>query len=197
MLKRSLIGLGIGLGVLAACFMLLVAGATAGGIVAYLSARYAAPDSPPQACQEPGPLPPMWTEPSERWRQWPELGPMPHEQAPDPLWRLVSAVRVTEVVTDSPADEAGVEVDDVIIAIDGIALDANHDLSEVIHGHDPGDEIALTIVRRGDDTKVFELEVTLGRNRDDEGEIVTYLGIWYRYLGAAVRALPPGEGSWD
>jgi S1-C subfamily serine protease len=122
---------------------------------------------------------------------------MPHEQAPDPLWRLVSAVSVIEVVPDGPADEAGVEVDDVIIAIDGIALDANHDLSEVIHGHDPGDEIMLTIARRGDDTEVFELKVTLGRNRDDEGEIVTYLGIWYRPLGAAVRALPPGEGLWD
>lgn len=190
MLKRSLIGLGIGLGVLAACFMLLVAGATAGGMVAYLSARYTAPDSPPQACEEPGPSP------ERRW-QWPEPGPMPREQAPDPLWRLVSAVRVTEVVPDSPADDAGVKVNDIIIAIDGIALDANHDLSEVIQGHDPGDEIMLTVARRGDDTKVFELEVTLGRNRDDESEIVTYLGISYRYLGAAVRALPPGEDSWD
>ena len=124
---------------------------------------------------------------------------MPYEQAPDPLWRLVSAVRVTEVVPDSPADDDGVEVADVIIAIDGIALDANHDLSEVIQGHDPGDEIMLTVARRGDDTKVFELEVTLGRNRDDESEseIVTYLRISYRYLGAAVRALPPGEDSWD
>ena len=197
MLKRSLIGLGIGLGVLAACSMLLVAGVTAGGMVAYLSARYVAADSPSEACEEPGPPPPMWTEPPERWRQWQESGPMPHEQAPDPLWRLVSPVRVTEVVPDSPADETGMAVDDVIIAIDGIALDANHDLSEVIHGHDPGDEIVLTVVRRGDDTEVFELEVTLSRSEDDEGEIVTYLGIWYRYLSPAVRALPPGEGSGD
>ncbi len=197
MLKRSLMGLGIGLGVLAACFMLLVAGAIAGGMAGYLSARYAARDSLPQPCEEPGPPPQMWRKPPEPWWQWPEPGPMPHEQAPDPLWRLVSAVRVTEVVPDSPADEAGVAADDVIIAIDGIALDANHDLSEVIHGHDSGDEIMLTIARRGDDTEVFELKVTLGRNRDDEGEIVTYLGIWYRPLGAAVRALPPGEGLWD
>jgi len=35
------------------------------------------------------------------------------------------------------------------------------------------------------------------RKYDSESEIVTYLGIWYRYLGAAVRALPLEEGSWD
>lgn len=67
----------------------------------------------------------------------------------------------------------------------------------MIQGHDPTDEIVLTVFRRGDDTEVLEVEVTLGRNRDDEGEIVTYLGIWYRPLGAAVPALAPRESPWD
>jgi S1-C subfamily serine protease len=116
---------------------------------------------------------------------------------PDALWGRVAAVRVTEVVPDGPADEAGVEVDDVIIAIDGIAPDADNDVAQLIRGHDPGDEIILTVVRPGEDTEVFELEVTLGRDRGDEGEMVTYLRIWYRPLGPAVRALPRGEGSWD
>lgn len=78
-----------------------------------------------------------------------------------------------------------------------MAPDGDHDLADVIQGHDPTDEIVLTVFRRGDDTEVLEVEVTLGRNRDDEGEIVTYLGIWYRPLGAAVPALAPREGPWD
>jgi S1-C subfamily serine protease len=122
---------------------------------------------------------------------------MPRAPVTDALWGLVAAVRVTEVASDGPADEAGVEVDDVIIAIDGIAPDTDNDLAQLIRGHDPGDEIILTIVRRGEDTEVFELELTLGRDRDDQGEMVTYLGIWYRPLGSAARALPRGEGSWD
>jgi len=67
----------------------------------------------------------------------------------------------------------------------------------VIQGHDPGDGIVLAVIRRGDDTEVLEVEVTLGRDTDEENEVVAYLGIWYCPLGAAVPALPPGEGSWD
>jgi len=78
-----------------------------------------------------------------------------------------------------------------------VAQDGDHDLADVIQGHDPGDGIVLTVFRTGDDTDVLEVEVTLGRDTDEENEVVAYLGIWYRPLGAAVPALPPGEGSWD
>ena len=195
MLKRSLIGLGIGLGALATCFILFVAGATSGGIVGYLSGRYAVRDHLPPPREQPVPGPPIWPEPPVPWWQRPEPRPLPHAPVPDALWGLVPAVRVTEVVPDGPADDAGVEMDDVIIAIEGIAPDTDNDVAELIRAHDPGDEIILTIVRPGKDTEVFELEVTLGRDRDDQGEMVTYLGIWYRPLGPAVRTLPRGPGS--
>lgn len=193
MLKRSLIGLGIALGVLAACAMLLVAGGVMGGMVGYASARFTARQVLPHALEQPTEPPQSWQEtPDQEW-QW----PMPFRQAPETLWGLVTAVRVTEVVPESPADEGGLEVDDVIIAIDGKALDAEHELSEAVHGHDPGDEILLTVIRRGDDTEVLEVEVTLGRDTDEEGELVAYLGIWYRYLGAAARGIPQAGGSGD
>ena len=67
----------------------------------------------------------------------------------------------------------------------------------MIQGHAPGDEVVLTIIRGGDDTEVLEVEVTLGRDTDEENEVVAYLGIWYRYLGAAVRSIPRAGGSWD
>jgi membrane-associated protease RseP (regulator of RpoE activity) len=193
MLKRSLIGLGIALGVLATCSMLLVAGGVVGGMVGYVSARYTARQVPPRSLEQPAQPPQYWPEPTDQERQW----PMPFRQAPETLWGLVTAVRVTEVVPDSPADEAGLDVDDVIIAIDGKALDAEHELSAAVHGHDPGDEILLAVIRTGDDTEVLEVEVTLGRDTNEEDEGVAYLGIWYRPFGAAVPALPPGEGSWD
>lgn len=78
-----------------------------------------------------------------------------------------------------------------------MAQDGDHDLADVIQGHDPGDGIVLTVFRTGDDTDVLEVEVTLGRDTDEEIEVVAYLGIWYRYLGAAVRSIPRAGGSWD
>ncbi len=193
MLKRSLIGLGIALGVLAACSLLLVAGGVVGGMVGYVGARYTARQVPPHSLEQPVQTPQYWPEaPDQEW-QW----SMPFGQAPQTLWGLVAAVRVTEVAPDSPADEAGLEVDDVVIAIDGKALDAEHELSEAVHGHDPEDEILLTVIRRGDDTEVLEVEVTLGRDTDEEGKVVAYLGIWYRYLGAAALGIPQAGGSSD
>ena len=197
MLKRALIGLGIGLGVLGLCSMLLLAGAAVGGMMGYLSARYAARQVVPYPREEPAPPDEVWPEPPDRrWEEW-TPGPLPYQLGPGMLGVLVSPVRVTEVVPDGPAAEAGLRVDDVIIAIDGIALDADHDLSEAIRGHDPGEKIILTLIRSGEDTQVFELEVTLGRNIDEEGKVVAYLGIWYQHMGGAVGPLPQAEGSWD
>jgi membrane-associated protease RseP (regulator of RpoE activity) len=197
MLKRALIGLGIGFGVLGLCSILLLAGGAVGGMMGYLSARYAAEEVAPQPREEPAPPEEVWPEtpdrPPEDWMP----GPLPYQLGPGMLGALVSPVRVTEVLKDGPAAEAGMLVDDAIIAIDGIALDADHDLSEAIRGHDPGDEVILTLIRSGDETEVFELDVTLGRNTDEQGKVVAYLGIWYQHLGVAVGPLPQPEGSWD
>jgi len=78
-----------------------------------------------------------------------------------------------------------------------VAQVGDHDLADVIQGHAPGDELVLAVIRRGDDTEVLEVKVSLGRDTNEEAEVVAYLGVWYRPLGAAVPALPPGEGSWD
>jgi len=193
MLGKSLIGLGMALGVLTACSLLLVAGGVVGGMVGYVGARFTARQVSPPLLDRPAQLPQLSPEtPHQQW-QW----PIPFRQAPQTLWGLVTAVRVTQVVPDSPADAAGLEVDDVIIAIDGRALDAEHELSEAVHGHDPGDEIILTVIRRGDDSEVLEVEVTLGRDSNEEGEVVAYLGIWYRYLGGAALGIARAGGSGD
>jgi S1-C subfamily serine protease len=104
---------------------------------------------------------------------------------------------VTEVTEDSPADESGVEVGDVILGIDGRALSADHDLAEIIREHDPGDDVELTLLRGNDDTEILQLEVTLSRKRNQEGEMVTYLGLWYRYLGYGAFVVPQTGGSWE
>ncbi|NIW45546.1 MAG: PDZ domain-containing protein [candidate division Zixibacteria bacterium] len=75
------------------------------------------------------------------------------------LERAVGAL-VTTVVPDGPADEAGVEVDDVILAIDGEeVLNFSEMLSYLFINTSPGDVVELEVFRAGE---TISLEMTLG-----------------------------------
>ena len=67
---------------------------------------------------------------------------------------------VVEVVPESAAAEAGIEVGDVIIEIDGTAVRTSSDVREAVTGRDPGETVTVRIVREGEERTV---EVTLGR----------------------------------
>ncbi|MGZ6300051.1 MAG: S1C family serine protease [Candidatus Limnocylindria bacterium] len=62
------------------------------------------------------------------------------------------------VFAGSPADRAGLKEGDVVTAVDGAVIDAEHDLSTRILPHVPGDTVSLTVVRSG---KTLEVNVTL------------------------------------
>ena len=63
------------------------------------------------------------------------------------------------VFPGSPADDAGLQDGDIVVAVDGDAVDEDHDLSTRILPHVPGDVVQLSVVRDG---RTFELSVTLG-----------------------------------
>lgn len=63
------------------------------------------------------------------------------------------------VITDGPADKAGVQESDVITQVDGQKVDQSHSLTSLLTKHQPGDKVTLTI-KRGDETK--KVTVTLG-----------------------------------
>lgn len=197
MLKRGLIGLGIGIGALMACSVLVLAGALFGGMLGYFGGRYATQQSVPGSVQEVTPPEGIWPTPREEEWPGPMPGPMLPYDLPDVPWGLLGAAVVTEVEEDGPADEAGLEVEDLIIAVDGLALESDDHLSAAVRSRAPGDELALTIIRRDDETQVLQLEVPLGGHRDEQGEDVAYLGIWYRYFGSPTGMVPPSGGSWD
>ena len=67
-------------------------------------------------------------------------------------------VVVNEVVEDSPADEADLREDDVIVGLDGSKITNADELVEMIDEHHPGDEVILTVMREDDEV---ELTVTL------------------------------------
>jgi putative serine protease PepD len=69
------------------------------------------------------------------------------------------AARITEVVTGTPADRAGLRAGDEVTAVDGDAIESGDQLREAIDAKRPGDKLSLTITRSGDERTV---EVTLG-----------------------------------
>lgn len=76
---------------------------------------------------------------------------------PEPKGALVAAVN-----EDDPAARAGIEVGDVIVAVNGTSIDDAHDLTRTIGSLPPEDTIRLTVWRKG---KVKEIEVTLGERQ--------------------------------
>ena len=56
---------------------------------------------------------------------------------------------VTEVQADSPADKAGLKVNDIVVAINGTTVTGQGSLIAVIRDAAPGDKVSLTIDRNG------------------------------------------------
>lgn len=65
---------------------------------------------------------------------------------------------VDEVVTDSPADKAGIKKDDIIISLDNEVVSSASDVSSKITNYDVGDKISIGLIR---DNKTLNVEVTL------------------------------------
>jgi membrane-associated protease RseP (regulator of RpoE activity) len=81
---------------------------------------------------------------------------------------------VQEVVTGSPAEDAGMAIGDIITAVDGTPIDANHRLADVVGQYQPGDRVKLTILRAG---ATKSITATLGENPQDSTR--PYLGVRY------------------
>jgi len=54
---------------------------------------------------------------------------------------------ISDVTADAPAGEAGIEIGDVIVAIDQSAIDGSAGVIAAIRDHEPGDEVKVTVVR--------------------------------------------------
>ncbi len=196
-MKKSLVWLGVALAVLLGCTLSLTAGGLVGGLAGYLTARRAPEMAVPRPLEELVPPQMPWEQGPEPWRQVPEPWELPPREIPERFpWQLSGAL-IVEVDSNGPADQARLEVGDIIIAVDNTAMDERHALARLIRSHKPGDDVVLTVLRTDDETKINELEVTLGRDRDEDGEVVARLGVRYRTVGTALCLPVPDSGPWD
>lgn len=73
---------------------------------------------------------------------------------------------ITDVTPRSPADRAGLQLNDVVKSVDGEALNVETTLRDIIAAKQPGDVITLEVVR-GEET--LSIEVTLGQPEQFSG----------------------------
>jgi predicted metalloprotease with PDZ domain len=76
-----------------------------------------------------------------------------------------AGVLIAGVAEDSPAEEAGLEEEDLVTEFDGKPVKSSSELTKLVRKHDPGDEITLKLVRDG---KTKTLTVVLGKQPKDK-----------------------------
>jgi membrane-associated protease RseP (regulator of RpoE activity) len=195
-LKKWYVILGLTLGGLAVCLLLLVAGGVAGGLAGYVVAHRGDVVGLVGPWQQIRPQVPQVQEAPDVTPQVPQPWQTPPEMMLGaPSGQLQGAV-VVEVDAGGPAEQAGLEPGDVIIAVDGKAMGENRDLAALIGSHKGGDDVTVTIVRPGDDPELMDLEVTLGSDENAEGEEVAHLGVRYRAVSSGMGFMIPLERDW-
>jgi serine protease Do len=73
--------------------------------------------------------------------------------------KTVAGAEIIQVTAGSPAETAGLALGDVITAVDGAAVDESGDLMELLARNEPGQVVALSLVRFGEPLTV---DVRLG-----------------------------------
>jgi C-terminal processing protease CtpA/Prc len=77
---------------------------------------------------------------------------------------------ITDVVSNSPAEKAGLKENDIIVAIEGTKITDSDELADAVAKAHPGDKVEVKIYRDG---KPMTLAMTLGASSDSEEQIET------------------------
>jgi membrane-associated protease RseP (regulator of RpoE activity) len=79
-----------------------------------------------------------------------------------------SGADVISTIPGGPADAAGLRADDIVLAIDGTAIESPSDLGEAVQQVTPGDSVVFDIARNG---APLSIPVTVAENNDAESEL--------------------------
>lgn len=92
----------------------------------------------------------------------PPLTPIPGERPYLGVRYIIRprGAEIVEVIPGSPAEEAGLQVGDLVREVDDRRVSSPHPLAELLSLYRPGDRVTLTVERKGEE---LEIEVVLGR----------------------------------
>ena len=158
-------------------------GLVTGGVGGYFAARRMQPavsQNLPLNGQQPNQTVPNQTQPNQTLPNRPfRSGPRGNQ----PNTNAVTGARVDQVVADSPAAKAGLQVGDVITAIGGTQIDQTHSLADLVQQKKPGDSVALSVTRGN---QSMTITVTLGASAQNSAAA---------YLGISFTPMAPGGGN--
>ncbi len=103
---------------------------------------------------------------------------------------------IAAIIPGTGAEAAGLQVGDLITAVDGDPVDGDYDLSATIGAHEVGDTIVVTVLR---DDETLEIEATLGvepaginDGATPGGSSGTIMTRHYSFAGATFAVAPGG-----
>jgi 2-alkenal reductase len=94
--------------------------------------------------------------------QFEQITPSIAAQADLPVSDGIYVFSVTE---GGPADDAGVQDNDIVLEINGRRITPQEPFVDILFAHTPGDTVTATVLRRGEE---MEIDVTLGERPPDE-----------------------------
>ena len=80
---------------------------------------------------------------------------------------LPGGASVQSVTADSPAEEAGLQINDIITKVNDTEITTSNDLVKLVRAVNPGDVLTVTVYRQGE---TLELTVTVGRQVQSANE---------------------------
>ena len=164
----------------------LVLGLITGGVGGYFAARRTQPvltQAMPFSGQMPNQTQPNQTQPNQTQpNQTRPFGP----RGTQPDTTTITGARVDQVVADSPAAKAGLQVGDLVTAIAGTKIDQTHSLSDLIQQKKPGDSVDLAVTRGSQN---LTITVTLGASA--QSSTTAYLGISFTPMAPGGRFRMP------
>ena len=101
---------------------------------------------------------------------------------------------ITQVIKDSPAEDAGVKEKDVIVSVDGEKINDSSNLKNIISSGRPNDKTKLTVIRDGHEKN---LTVTLGLRPGEKelAETFRFGEKMFDLLGLRVETYESEEGA--
>lgn len=148
-----------------------VAGAAAGGLAGFLVGQRAARQV-------------LVAERRDLGREAPFITPVPVPERPS---TRIEGALVLEVLAGTPADRAGLQPGDILVAVDGTPIDRFHQLPDILADYRPGDRVTIELWRAGDQRAV---QATLDEHPEDPGR--AYLGIRFQMNLQPNMDLPGG-----
>jgi serine protease Do len=75
--------------------------------------------------------------------------------------RMPAGVYVNAVAVGSDAEAKGIQVKDIILAVDGMRVTDTDEIESILYNYKPGDEVTLIIYRAG---RQYEVQIVLGES---------------------------------